>query len=206
MSCAEVAEFAYGKVSDGSFQLPERESKLDHGLNLLQNLNIKPGDTFTPGDLEGDSRFDIVAEWRDLRTTRDSRQKDAFMSKLLEWMNNDNYVLIPSFESKIAHGLVWDARHSFLWPVVKKLLGVSDFSKEVPRSMVATVDLLGQIGDGVLKKLKTLDQEHEEATGYPMTYLELYQALENIRAEDQVVYSDKSTRKNSILFKYFRPN
>ena len=207
MSCAEVALFAYEQVSENnSFMMPERESKLDHGLSLLKNLNVKPGDTFTPGDLEEDSRFDIVAEWRDLRLTRDSRLKDAVLTKIYDWMDNDQYELVPSFNSKMAHGIVWDARHTFLWPAVKKLLGISDFSKQVPRDMVATVDLIEQLGNGVLKVLSARDQAHEVATGYPMTYLELYQELETIRAEDQITFHNPKTRKNSLILQDLRAN
>ena len=204
MSCAEVSKFEFLTASNGAFQLPERVSLLSRGKDLLSHLGVQSGPTFTPGDLEGDSRFEIVGEWRDLRITRDSRLKDAIFTKIFEWMDQDAYVLHSSTKSWAAGGVIWDVRRTPLWPVVKKVLGLDDFSAEIPRNMVSTVELIGELAGGMLKNLTLRDALHELSTGMPMTYIELYQALEQMRADDSKTYQDSTTRKNSIILKYLR--
>jgi hypothetical protein len=205
MSCAEVSQVAFLNASNGKFILPERASTLTHGLDLVERLGVKPGPTFTPGDLEGDSRFDIVAEWRDLRTTRDSRLKDAIMTKVIAWMDADQFYLHDTVSSTMARTLVWDIRHSFLWPTFKKVFKTKDFSAEVPRAMVSTVELVTEMGDAVLAELKARDDSHLQKTGLPMTYLELYSELEDMRIEDEATYLGRKTHSQSYLFKYLRP-
>jgi len=204
MSCAEVAQVAFLNASNESFTLPERASTLSRGLNLVKSLGIRPGNTFTPGDLEADSRFDIVAEWRDLRLTRDSRMRDAIFSKVVQWMDERGYVLHPNLTAKLARGLIYDLRRTFLWPLVRKALKVDDFSKEVPRSMVGTVALLNPFGEGLLHELKQRDEAQEAKTGIPMTYLDLDRALEELRTRDESLFARRKTRKQSLILRFLR--
>jgi hypothetical protein len=205
MSCAEVSQYAMFTASNGTFVLPERPSTLTHGLDLLKNLGVTPGDSFTPGDLEYDSRFDMVAEWRDLRLTQDSRLRDAILTKVLFWMDHDGYKLHPSAKSKAAAGILFRARKTAWWPLIRKTLGIADFSAEIPAKMTGTVTLIGQLGDGMLAELQHRNQLFKEKTGLPMTYLELYQELERIRSQDESVYANRFTRHKSLILQYFRP-
>jgi hypothetical protein len=204
MSCAEVAKVAWWNASGGTFNLPERPSTLSRGKDLLKRLGIVSGPTFTPGDLEDDSRFDIVGEYRDLRLTRDSRLKDAILTKMLEWMDKENYTLHPDFTAKMARGPIWSLRHTFVWPLVHKIIGGDDFSAEVPRAMVGTVQLIKEFTVGILKELQEADESQFQGTGLRMSYLDLYQTLENIKVADEQIYANPHTRKKSILIKYLR--
>ena len=65
-------------------------------------------------------------------------------------------------------------------------------------------NLIGELAGGMLKNLTLRDALHELSTGMPMTYIELYQALEQMRADDSKTYQDSTTRKNSIILKYLR--
>ena len=203
MSCAEVSQVAYMNASHGTFNFPERPSALDHGLDLLKHLGIKPGPSFTPGDLESDSRFEVVGEWRDLRITRDSRLKDALFTKIFTWMDHDGYKLQPSFKSNMAQGIVFDVNKTPLRPLLK-LFGIPELSTEIPRNMVGTVALVSQLGTGMLEELKKRDLAHELRMGVPMTYLELYSELEKIRTADRKVFMNPKTKSKSILFQYLR--
>ena len=208
MSCAEVAQFAFSKAGDElntPFNLPERPSTLTHGLDLLKRLGVKPGSTFTPGDLEYDSRFEMIAEFHDLRLTLDSRLRDAIMTKALAWMDNENAVLHPSFKSKLAQGLIFKLRRTRLWPAVRKLLKTPDFSEEIPRNMLGTMALITQMGDGMLKELKSRDQLQFIETGFHFTYLELYKELDSMKLIDKQKFENRKTRKRSIILKFLRP-
>lgn len=208
MSCAEVAQYAFAKAGDElatPFNLPERPSTLTHGLDLLKRLGVKPGSTFTPGDLEYDSRFEMIAEFHDLRLTLDSRLRDAIMTKALAWMDTEQAVLHPSFKSKMAQGIIFKLRRTFIWPAVKKILKTPEFSREIPRNMLGTMALITQMGDGMLKELKARDELHFLETGFHLTYLELYHELDEMKKMDEETFSNKRSRKKSIIFKFLRP-
>jgi hypothetical protein len=203
MSCAEVAQVAY-LMADSQFKIPFYPNEISGAKSLLEHIGINGGTTFEPGDMEIDPRFELLGEFTDLRLTRDSRHKDAIMTKMFEWMDHKNYELHDSFTSKMAGGIIYSARRTFMWPLVKKLLKIDDFSKEIPRKMVRTVALLNQIGDELLAVVQEKDIEFKAKHGWPMTYLELYKTLEDLRVKDEELYRNKKTRKQSKFHKFFR--
>jgi hypothetical protein len=205
MSCAEVAQYAYQVASNNQFNMPERPNNLVRGRDLLKNLNVKAGSTFTPGDLEGDSRFDLVAEYRDLRITRDMRERDAILSKIFTWMDEGS-TLHDDFATKMAGGPIWSIRHTPFWPIVRKMLHVADFSAEIPRAMVATVNLVTELGNGEMKELLEEDNATETQSGVYQNYSELNASLEAMKSADEILYANQKTRSHSIILKYLRAN
>jgi hypothetical protein len=145
-----------------------------------------------------------MGEFKDLRLTRDSRQKDAVMSVMFRWMNEEGYELKDSFKSKMAGGFVYKMRRTFLWPLVKKILKLSDFSKEIPKNMVKTVALIDQIGGSIFLELKARDEAFEQNHKMPMTSVDLMNELEKIRLEDLKTYSHKKTRQKAIFHRWLR--
>lgn len=205
MSCAEVSQVAFEMASDKKVRLPYYPNTIEGARNLTSRLKIPQGATYVPGDMEIDPRFELVAEFRDLRLTRDSRQKDAVMTAIFQWMDKDNYELNDNFKSKMAGGLIYDIRRTFLWPLVKRMMKLDDFSKEIPRNMIRTVTLVNELGEQLQAQLKNKDREFEKKYGIPMGQMDLYQALEEIRLEDLKLYQNKKTRKKSKFHKMFRP-
>lgn len=205
MSCAEVSQVAFELASNGEFKIPYYPNRIEGAKSLINRLNIKEGSTYEPGDMEIDPRFELVGEFRDLRLTRDSRQKDAIMSAMFSWMNHKNYVLKDNFKSKMAGGIIYDIRRTFLWPLIKRVMKLDDFSKEIPRNMIRTVTLIGEIGEALQTELKKQDLAFEKIHGIPMAQVDLNAALEKIREEDLKIYSVKKTRKKSKFHKMFSP-
>jgi hypothetical protein len=128
MSCAEVSQVAFKLASDGAVVIPAYPNEIAGAESLLSRLRIAPGPTFGPGDLELDPRFELVGEFQDLRLTRDSRQKDAIMSELSRSMDQEDYVLRDTVTSRLAAGPIHKIRKTPLWPLVQKMLKLSDFS------------------------------------------------------------------------------
>lgn len=81
---------------------------------------------------------------QDLRLTRDSRQKDSIISEVFRWMNDYDYQLIDNMKSKMAGGMIWKVRRTFLWPIVKKALSIDDVSKEILSNMLSPVTFIKQ--------------------------------------------------------------
>jgi hypothetical protein len=204
MSCAEVSQVAFQLASDGKFRLPYYPNSITGGKSLTERLNIKPGPTYEPGDMEIDPRFELMGEFKDLRLTRDSRQKDAVMSAMFRWMNEENYELKDSLKSKLAGGLIYSLRRTFMWPMVKKLLHLDQFSKEIPRNMVRTVALINQVGGAMFQEIKLRDEAFEKLNGMPMSAVDLTAELERMRLEDLEKYKNKKTRKKAIFHQWFR--
>lgn len=204
MSCAEVSQVAFQMASNNEFKIPYYPNVIAGAKSIIERLKLVEGDTYEPGDMEIDPRFELVGEFRDLRLTRDSRQKDAIMTAIFDWMEERNYVLVDNMKSRLAGGLIYDVRRTFMWPLVKKVLKLDDFSKEIPRNMLRTVTIINQLGAEMLKELKARDEKFEKDAGLPMSYMDFYRALEEMRSEDLKLYENKKTRKQAIIHKYLR--
>ena len=204
VSCAEVATWAFEEASEGKVILPFYPSRISENPKFLSRISMQPGETFTPGDLEVDPRFEMAMEWRDLRLTRDARVKDAIMTSILNWVNDSGYELRDTGTSSFAGAVIWRARKTFFWPLVQKLLKIQDFSKDIPRNLFQTVVLLNQVGEVFLNHTKEQDKAFEAQSGWPMTYQDLYKSLEEYRVQDSQLYQDKKTRKQSEFHFAFR--
>ncbi len=205
MSCAEVSQVAFKLASQGEIKIPFYPNEIAGATPLVSRLRIPPGPTFEPGDLELDPRFEIVGEFQDLRLTRDSRQKDTIMSEMFRWMDAEGYVLHESMNSRLARGPIHKIRRTPLWPLVQKMLKLSDFSKEIPSNMLGAVTLINQISEVLLEELKKQDIAFEQEHGIPMPPVVMARALEEWRKKDLALYQNRATRSESKIHKFLRP-
>lgn len=204
MSCAEVSQVGFQLV-DENFRIPYYPNEISGNNSIIERLKLVKGEVYEPGDMEIDPRFELVGEFQDLRITRDSRQKDAVMTAIFDWMENKHYTLRDNFKSKMAGSVIYTARKTFLWPLVKKVLKLDDFSKEIPRHMVKTLSLVNDLGGAIHQELKKKDLEFEKTYGVPMSYTDYYRTLEEMRVRDLELYENKKTRKKSKFHKIIRP-
>jgi hypothetical protein len=205
MSCAEVSQVAFQMASENQFKIPFYPNEISGAKSIIERLKLVEGETYEPGDMEIDPRFELVGEFQDLRLTRDSRQKDAIMTALFNWMENQNYEFRDNLKSRMAGGVIYHVRRTFMWPLVKKILKLEDFSKEIPKNMLKTVTLVNELGSVMLSDLKSRDLDFEKKYGVPMTYMDFFRALEEMRAQDLKLYQNKKTRKKSKIHKFIRP-
>ncbi len=205
MSCAEVSQVAFKLGSNGEIKIPLYPNEIAGATPLVSRLRIPPGPTFEPGDLELDPRFEIVGEFQDLRLTRDSRQKDTIMSELFRWMDQEGYILHETLNSRLARGPIHKIRKTPLWPLVQKMLKLSDFSKEIPSNMLGAVTLINEISGVLLEELKKQDLAFEQEHGMPMPPVVMARALEEWRKKDLALYQNRATRSESKIHKVLRP-
>jgi hypothetical protein len=183
LSCEEVAYDAFKTVSQGKFIIPDLMSdvnlKDDH---FLGRIGIKRGQMMVPGDMESDSRFDIVMDWTDYRIMRDSWRKDAVLGEIFRWSDEYLYSIHENFNS-IAARLVWSTRYiPGVWNMMAKVSGLPvDFTKDVPTRTIATMASLKSIGNLLLPELSKVDEEYHQSTGLWMSSEELRKALNSIR-------------------------
>ena len=203
MSCAEVSQVAFQMASDNQFKIPFYPNEIAGAKSIIERLKLVEGETYEPGDMEIDPRFELMGEFQDLRLTRESRQKDAIMTAIFEWMVKKDYELKDNMKSRLAGTLIYDVRRTFMWPMVKKVLKLDDFSKEVPRNMIRTVTIINQLGEKLLVELKARDVAFEKKYGVPMSYMDFYRELEEMRKADLEIY--KKSKKKAKFHQFIQP-
>ncbi|EQC47689.1 YiiX/YebB-like N1pC/P60 family cysteine hydrolase [Bacteriovorax sp. Seq25_V] len=208
--CSEVIYHGYlnagKKIYGVPYDVPEHKTTFSPGLiNFLNGIGIKVNDkniktfnTFGPGEIQFDSRFDIIAEWRNPQKLKDTRFKDAILTKIFEWMERDKYEFKSSFISSVGNSFAWLMRKTgWSRAVVKALSGV-ELEEKFPTNMgVKQMNLfvvLDKVGETLYKKL----EEEQAKSKQPLSFKELFTILEEYKAQDLKVYEKyrKDRREN----------
>lgn len=185
MSCVEVARASYDKASNGAIMTPEQPAKLKiKSQDFLSKLGLKNGELITPDDLENDSRFELVLDWRDSRLIRDSRQKDAILAEMVRWINEKGYRFHDTPKSFLSKNVILPSRSTRLWPLVQKLTGSPDLDPTLPKKTLGLMVVLNQMSQVLLERLKVQDQDYFEKYKRPMTNEQLRQAVNDLREGD----------------------
>lgn len=203
LSCAELVQLAYDGGTKGELLIPQYINKVRDIPNFLQESNLPSGEIFEPGDMEIDSRFEIVGEFADLRITRDNRHKDVIHSELFRWMKDYDYKFIPNMESKIAKNIFPAARphERSLWPLTRGLIkmakgiDIPNFQKDIPGTILSLEAYTNSIGAVLLQEIRTRDEAFIKEHGVPMTYLELYQTINDFRESDFELYQQEQEKE-----------
>lgn len=186
--CSEVVSEGFNKASKKLYNkelvLPQHKTHFNKGLiPFLQTLGIKVNsknvekfDTFGPGDIQFDSSFDIIAEWRNPKKMRDNRFKDAVLTKMFQWMENENYRLDPPAGIEVKSRFSWLMRRT---PFVKKML-----EEKFPMNMNSkqlrlflTLDLVGE-------KFYNVVSDKQVASQKVLSPIEIYDILEQFKTND----------------------
>lgn len=107
--CAELIENAYLTASASKVLLPEHKTVTTKFKTtpFLRNMGIESSEIFAPGDIEFDSRFDLLAEYRYLGKYDESdsipmlrkvRMQDAIIQSIYNWMVIDAYQFVDSWK------------------------------------------------------------------------------------------------------------
>lgn len=207
--CTEVAYVGYLQASKDLYNkemhIPQYLTKFDRGhLRFLKQVGIAVNDeniddfeTFGPGDMQFDSRFEMLAEWRNPTKLQDTRFKDAILTKLFEWMDEKNYYFKTSFADKLKNSFAWLMRRN-KW--TSNLMGLSEkFPLNMRVKQIHIFVTLDKAGEALYEVLKAAQAKSET----PLTFKELYDILEEFREKDLKQFLKK--RKKSTLHKHFRP-
>jgi hypothetical protein len=203
--CSEVIYDGYQHVSAGTLDIPLYKTKFHPalipflnkiGVNVNQD-NIDTFDTFAPGDMEFDPRFELVAEWRNPAKIGDSRIKDAILTKLFSWMENDRYQFFPKGKFKLQSYFGWLMRRA---PVLNRVIGLH---KKFPLNMKPTQIQVFMTLDVVGEVLYKVIQDEQNKREHPMTPIEMFELLEEYRVKDLAKY--QLDPKGSTFHHIFHP-
>ncbi|MDO9382515.1 MAG: YiiX/YebB-like N1pC/P60 family cysteine hydrolase [Hyphomicrobiaceae bacterium] len=180
--CSKLVRQAFDMASNGEVMVPAFTTRLHmNNRDFFDRIGVTAEQTFAPGDIDLDPRFDLVAEWQDYRLTSTLRLQDMLMTKLLEWMERRGFV----FEEDIVIRLValLGKGASLLSEDAKTM--VASVVPKVPRNMsrrtIATIAMLHRTGEELLGPLDALEQNTIRNTGRPLHPRDIFEHLERVR-------------------------
>lgn len=82
--CAEAMLIAYERASGGKVKIPRYRTNFSKAIktDFAKGVGMTTPSSFAPADIDVDTRFDLVAEHRDLAMLSESRRFDVTLSKL----------------------------------------------------------------------------------------------------------------------------
>lgn len=187
--CSEIISSGFKSVSpkDADY-LPMFKSKFTPGMIPFLNTigvpaskeNIANLDVFSPGDIQFDPRFDLVAEWRNPKKLEENRLKDFILTKMFERMETENYKIDPSFKMDAQAKTLWVLRRL---PIVKKFVAAK-FPLNMSPSQLELFMALDKLGDAIYKEVEKASLEFDR----PMTPKEIYAVLDAYFKQDFELY------------------
>lgn len=181
--CAKLIAQAYADASRRKVQLPAFKTRFDHANNgdFFRSIGVTARETFAPGDMDLDPRFDLVAEWQDYRLTPLLRRQDMTMTKFFEWMETRGYRFRDDIFIRLI--AVFGRLSSYMSDRARALVASSlpKVPRNMSRSCVATIVMLHKSAEAVMPALEALDEDHVKMTGLPLHGSELLAHLERLR-------------------------
>lgn len=186
--CSEVVYEGYEIASNGALDIPTNKTRFNPKLiRFLKQIGIDVDEsnvdsflTFSPGDTEFDHNFDIVAEWRNPAKMGDSRQKDAVLTKMMDWMENENYYFDPNFSMGAQAYMGFALRRV---PILNR-----GFRSKFPLNMKPKQLKLFVVLEDVAEVLQEELVQKEEDLGRPLTFREMFEVLDEFRRIDEAAY------------------
>jgi hypothetical protein len=183
--CSEVASVGYALASGGSFQIPKYRTVLRMANDtFLKAIGVEAKESFAPSDMETESRFEIVAEWRNLRKTQRSRMTDAVITQIYGAMDEKGYALRNPTGVAVKRDIAYAVRHL---PLFSSLLG-ERFPANMPRSTLGTMFALNKTAEVMLTQLDHANAEKVSQTGFAMTNAEMQTFLRALIDRDHQTY------------------
>lgn len=205
LSCEEIAFDAYKTASKNKFVIPTKTSQVQmRDVQMAEDMGLHNGDMMFPSDMETDARFDIVLDWTDYRFIRDNWRKDAVMSEIFRWVNEENYIMNTSGPSALG-GLAWKAREiKFLWPWLSRITSIPEnWEPGVPVGGIKMVGNIKNAGGKILEEITRQDKNFFKKNNRWMTRSELRYYINEIRKVDLKTYQRTG---NSLFHEFFRPS
>jgi hypothetical protein len=180
--CSKLVRQAFEMASAGELRLPAYTTRLDmKNRDFLERVGVSTIETFAPGDLEIDPRFDIVAEWQDYRVTSGLRHQDMIATKLFEFMEMYGYrfkddwtITLIGLLGRVAARLSETAK-DLIADVVPKV------PPNMPRKTIAVIAMLHKTAQPLLEDLTRIERAELAATGHPLHPRAVLAHLDQVR-------------------------
>ena len=181
--CSKLVCLAYKMASEGKLKLPTYPTHIVmKNRDFLNRIGVVAVETCAPADIDVEPHFDLVAEWQDYRETSNIRLQDFTMDKLFQWMEADGYVFEETALVRLVSIFGRFAAH--LSNGAKELIAstIPKVPINMPRKTVAAVAMLHKTAEPIFHELQALERASVAKNGRPLIGVEIYEALEAIRA------------------------
>ncbi len=202
--CSEVIYHGYRIASSGEIDLPEYKTRFNKNLvPFLKNLGLKITDknyktfvTFSPADIHFDSRFKMVAEWRNPQKIQDTRFKDMILTKIFHWMEKRNYELKPTLTIQSKALALVMARRSIIGSRLLK----GKFPRNMKKEQLEVFMMLDIVGETFYNHLI----EVQKRRTLPLSPFEIQSSLESFLRKDAKHWIKDETSKLKV-HQFFHP-
>ena len=186
--CSEIISSGFKHVLPEEDYFPMFKSKFTSGMiPFLKTIgvpvtkeNIATLDVFSPGDIQFDPRFELVAEWRHPKKMEENRIKDFILTKIFERMDAEGYEIDPTFKMDAQSKTLWVLRRL---PIVKKFVE-EKFPLNMSASQLELFMALDKLGEAIYKEVEKASLEYDR----PMTPKEIYSVLDSFFKQDFELY------------------
>lgn len=176
--CSQVIREGFERASGGLIKLPTHPTEFYNAPeDFISRIGVTADVTFAPGDMELETQFVPVAEWRDFRKTSRVRLMDLVMVKLFEWMER-GYVFKPTAYIRLIG--VGGKASGYLPNTFKNALAA--LIPKVPSNMaVSTIEAIAMLhstAEPLYQKLHRLELQTIKETGRPLHPRDVYDYLD----------------------------
>ena len=179
--CSKLIREGYDRASGGLVQLPTYPTEFRHApRDFLNRIGVTAEESFAPGDMELETQFHAIAEWRDYRKTSAMRLMDMVMVKLFEWMEQKSYVFKPTFMIQLIGffgkltGHLPNGLKDFLTFVLPKV------PSNMTKSTIEAIAMLHKTAEPLYQELNKLERQSIAATGRPLHPRDIYAHLDQV--------------------------
>jgi hypothetical protein len=183
--CSEVASLGYALASGGRLQIPRYRTELRRtNAAFRKAIGVEAEASFAPSDMEMESRFEVVAEWRNLGKTQRSRMTDAIITQIYAAMGEQAYVLRNPVGAAVRRDLAYLTRQLPLF----NLLLYERFPANMPRSTLGAMLALDKTAEAMLTRLERANAAKLSGAGFAMTGAEMQAFLRALIDQDRQAY------------------
>jgi len=175
--CSEIVSRGYMLATGGRLRLPRYRTRL-HMKNdaFLKAIGIAAAESFAPSDLEVETRFALVAEWRNLAKTQRSRMTDAIITHIYALMDDRGYRLRVPAGDAMKRDLAYTVRRL---PLFSALLD-ERFPLNMPRETLGMMFALDRTAEAMLAELERANAAHVSRTGVALGAAEMRAVLDGL--------------------------
>lgn len=189
------SQIAYVGFYSNNLTLPYFSSTLNTKLSLIKRMSITTRNFFAPGDMEVDPRFELVAEYRNLRKLKGLRMKDMVLTGMNKMME-EGYEIFPPVQISAKSIFAWTARQMDMKFVKDRL----------PRNMniklLNTTFTLEKVAMYFEKELQEEETAFQKVSGgLPMSFGQGLETIERVKVKDREIYMSKKTPKFHFDFR-----
>ncbi|MEO1609579.1 MAG: YiiX/YebB-like N1pC/P60 family cysteine hydrolase [Pseudomonadota bacterium] len=181
--CSKVIREGFDRASGGLIMLPTHPTEFRLAPeDFIKRIGVTAEESFAPGDMELETQFTMVAEWRDFRKTSRVRLMDLVMVKLFEWMDR-GYVFKPTFSIRMLSSAA--KASGYLPNILKNMLAfaVPKIPSNMSMNAIEAIAMLHETAEPIYQALHAAELKAIKETGRPMHPRDVYAYLDAFEKE-----------------------